>query len=55
MGLGPAFWILILIWLAVYGFWAADWADRKSIGNSGFFFILLVLLGWKVFGAPLHS
>ena len=46
----------MLLWL-VFGF-----ITRKSTnlqltvgGNCLIIFILLLLLGWKVFGAPLHS
>lgn len=56
MSLSLAFWILMLIWLVfglawhfgalgVYGPW----------GGGLLLFVLLALLGWKVFGAPLHG
>ena len=53
MTLGLAFWIIMLVWL-VFGVWAA-WPDLKASGGSGLLFALLVLLGWKVFGAPIQS
>lgn len=49
-----AFWILMTIWL-FFGVW--QWRDPHPygpIGNSLFLFVLFLLLGWKVFGAPLH-
>lgn len=57
MTLGLAFWILMLLWL-VFGF-----ASYRGVvagvyswyGNTMLLFILLLLLGWKVFGAPLHG
>lgn len=56
MSLGLAFWVIMLIWLVfgiivhvypggVYGVW----------GGTLLLFVLLLLLGWKVFGAPLHG
>jgi len=57
MSIGLLFWILMLIWL-VFGFawyrngagWAYGW-----YGNTLLLFILFLLLGWKVFGQPLHG
>ena len=54
MTLGLAYWILMLIWLA-FGIWSTDWKQPKAAGSDGFLFILLLLLGWKVFGPPIHS
>ena len=56
MSFGLAFWVLMFLWLffsfawnrgcvdSTYGFW----------GNSLLLFVLFLLLGWRVFGAPLH-
>lgn len=57
MSLGLAFWILMLLWLA-FGAWQ-NW-NAGSVGPWGWGgsllqFLLFVLLGWKVFGAPLHG
>lgn len=55
MGMGLIFWILMLLWL-VFGF--VMWRSPATIGpygpwgNSLLLFILLLLLGWGVFGAP---
>jgi hypothetical protein len=60
MPLSLCFWILILFWL-IFGLFTAWPGSSVYIGGYGFFghtlllFILLVLLGWKVFGAPLHG
>lgn len=54
MTFGLIFWILMLLWL-IYGFWGwyapnPNW----TWGNIGLLFVLFLLLGWKVFGAPVH-
>lgn len=52
-----AYWILMLIWF-VFGCWSNWPVSKASIGPMGgsvLMFVLLVLLGWAVFGAPLHS
>jgi hypothetical protein len=55
MTLGLAFWILMLIW-AVFGIlihfgYAGGYG---VVGNTVLLFVLFGLLGWQVFGAPLH-
>jgi len=56
MTLGLAFWILMLVWfifgVVVHAGWAAPYGP---IGNMLLLFILFLLLGWKVFGAPIHG
>lgn len=52
MGIGFIFWLLMLLWI-VFGFWGfyPYTNDKRGvIGGSLFVFILLFLLGWKVFG-----
>jgi len=54
MTFGLLFWILMLLWLL---FWLWDWRSPTGwgpLGNTLLLFILFLLLGWKVFGAPLH-
>lgn len=54
MTFGLLFWILMLLWLL---WWGWDWRSPTGygpMGNSLLAFILFMLLGWKVFGAPLH-
>lgn len=45
------YWILMLIWLV--------WDLQASWPNLGrpslLLFILLILLGWRVFGPPIHN
>lgn len=53
MSFALCYWILMLIWL-VFGIWSS-WPNYKASGGNVLLFVLLVLLGWKVFGAPLHS
>ena len=53
MGMGTAYWVLMLIWL-IFGVWFT-WPNYRWAGANVLLFILLVLLGWKVFGAPIHG
>jgi hypothetical protein len=55
MTLGLAYWVLMLIWLVFgvlthLGMIGGVWAG----GNVVLLFILFLLLGWQVFGAPLR-
>lgn len=57
MSIGLLFWILMAIWL-VFGFaqnWGAVPGSYGLWGHSVLLFILLLLLGWAVFGAPLKG
>lgn len=57
MSIGLIFWILMLIWL-IFGFvwWRGVVAGPYwGWGNALLPFILFLLLGWKVFGAPIHG
>lgn len=57
MSTALAYWILMLIWL-VMGLWSSypftPGTVKPQAGNL-FLFILLVLLGWRVFGPPIHG
>ena len=53
MGLGQAFWIIMLLWL-VFGVWR-DWPSPVAIGGNVLIFVLFLLLGWAEFGAPLRG
>jgi len=56
------YWILMLLWL-VFGLWS-NWpatpgtpgAPRvfRPLGGTLLLFVLLILLGWKNFGPPIH-
>jgi len=47
----------MLLWL-VFGIWSG-WpmtgANVRPLGGTLLLFILLVLLGWRAFGPPIHS
>ena len=55
MSFGLVYWILMLIWLvfglALHGGYIGSYG---VIGNIVLLFILFFLLGWKVFGPPIH-
>jgi len=53
MSMGLVYWILMLLWL-VFGLWW-HWPNYGPMGSSLILFILLLLLGWKVFGPPIHG
>ena len=55
MTFGLVFWILMPLCL-VYGLWGW-WAPQPGgwfWGHGVFLFVLFLLIGWKVFGAPIH-
>jgi len=58
MSLGLAFYILLLIWF-VFGivtYWpGSNFGHYGPGGNWLLLFVLFLLLGWKVFGPPLHG
>jgi hypothetical protein len=53
MSFGLAFWILMLLWFVSAGLY---WNGSQWAGNVGSVigFLLFVLLGWAVFGAPIR-
>jgi hypothetical protein len=54
MSFGLVFWLIMLIWLL---FWLWDWRAPTGygpVGNTLMLFVLFLLLGWRVFGAPVH-
>lgn len=53
------FWILMLLWL-VFGIWSnwpasGDGRSFRPLGGTVLLFVLLLLLGWQTFGAPLKG
>lgn len=53
MSIALLFWILMLFWL-LFGLWNS-WPLNAAHGGTLLLFILLLLLGWKTFGSPLHG
>ena len=55
MSFGLLYWILMLLWF-IFGFWS-NWTETPNyrfIGGHILTFILFLLVGWKVFGAPVN-
>ncbi|HKI32095.1 MAG TPA: hypothetical protein VKA46_09515 [Gemmataceae bacterium] len=56
---GLLFWILMLFWLVVgvWGFWPRSEGvlNYGPLGWGLVLFLLIGLLGWKVFGPPLQG
>ena len=56
MSIGLAFWILMLIWFVFGVIWHFGYIGSYGpIGSTLLLFVLFLLLGWKVFGPPLHG
>jgi hypothetical protein len=53
MSLALAFWVLMLVWLAL-GLFGDRWGWGPW-GSTVLLFVLLLLLGWAQFGAPIHG
>jgi hypothetical protein len=58
MTIGLIFWVLMLLWL-VFGLWS-NWPNIQGgqwqpAGGNLLLFILLLLLGWAAFGAPVRG
>ena len=53
MSFALCYWVLMLVWL-VFGLWTS-WPNVRGSAGNVLLFILLTLVGWRVFGAPLHS
>lgn len=54
MSLGLAFWICMLVGFLVSAWFAWPNHSPAAWGPSLFVFLLLFLLGWAVFGAPIR-
>jgi hypothetical protein len=53
MSMGLLFWILMLLWL-IFGVWW-NWPNHYLVGGNVLLFVLLAILGWHAFGAPVHG
>lgn len=57
MPIGVLFWVLMVVWLLLGLYWhRGDLAGRNYslVGGNLMLFILLAILGWRVFGPILH-
>lgn len=56
MTLAVLYWILMLFWL-LFGLWS-NWpalkSDWRPAGGTLLLFLLLLVLGWRVFGSPVQ-
>jgi len=54
---GLLFWILMILWVifSIWWFWPAAGGSYVVLGFPVLIFILLALLGWQVFGAPIKG
>lgn len=60
MSIGTLFWTVMLIWLifGLFAYWPASVVGVGSfvpLGGNVLLWVLLALLGWKVFGPMLKS
>ena len=57
MSASLVYWIVMLIWLllGLWSSWPLTSATSKPKAGNLVLFLLLVLLGWKVFGPPIHG
>ena len=53
MTLAVAYWVIMLVWL-VFGVWSS-WPLKAAISGNLVLFVLLVIVGWKVFGPPIQG
>lgn len=54
MSLQIIFWILMLIWL-VFGFVGPKIGTWAPYGSTVLLFLILLVLGWAAFGAPVQG
>lgn len=54
MTFGLCFYVLMVLWFAS-SLWSADFKNLKQSGGSLILFLILLLLGYKLFGPPLHD
>jgi hypothetical protein len=55
MSLGLAFWVIVLVWIIIgipWPFYPAPWPAWPGHLIE---LLLFVLLGWRIFGAPVHG
>ena len=54
MSIGTIFWMIMII-LALFGWWTTPAGDRIGYGRVGIVWVLFFLVGWKVFGFVIHG
>ncbi|HRD68862.1 MAG TPA: hypothetical protein PK657_01840 [Legionella sp.] len=57
MPIGVLFWVLMILWLLLGLYWhRGDFASRNYglVGGNLLLFVLLAILGWRVFGPILQ-
>lgn len=57
MSINLIFWMIMLLWLlfGLWGNWPLQAGNRVQLGSHVILWVLLALLGWKVFGAAIHN
>lgn len=55
MSFGLIYWIIMFLWLLSGVAWHQGWGPWGPWGLGVGGFILFLLLGWKVFGPPVHA
>ena len=57
MTIGLLFWVIMIIWLlfGLFTYWPAPGTRPYPLGGHIVLWVLLALLGWKVFGPALHG
>jgi len=59
MSIAFLFWLVMILWL-LFGLWlgrpasGAPW-NWSPVGGTVILWILLFMLGWRVFGFPIHG
>jgi hypothetical protein len=54
MTLGLLYWILMLLWV-IFGLWRAYPNLGGAAGPGLILFVLLLIIGWQIFGPPIHK
>lgn len=55
MSIGLLFWVLYIVGFIFYGWRGYVDRDRYWIAGGLFWWVLIFLLGWKVFGFPVQG
>lgn len=57
MSISLLFWVIMILWLlfGLWQNWPAPGGKPFAVGGVIVLWVLLALLGWRVFGAALHQ